>query len=121
MVLLDRLIYKGILRITTRILQNNFFYDEGSLARFLQIFDATMKEEYLQFDLAADSKFKWQLKIDKYLRHDFTSWFVSYHLHDILVDDLFFTEEELDAFENILPKYQGVQNDSKQINKRAQY
>jgi len=121
MFLLDVGIFKGILQISTNILKQYFFYDEECLGRFLNCFEETMKEEYYFFEDNVDPSFKWELTHSKSKREHFTSYFVSYFLHDVLVLDLHFTEMELDCFENILPKYIGVDDDIKQGNKRAHY
>jgi hypothetical protein len=121
MFLLDSGIFEGILRISTNILQRYFFYDEDSLGRFLNCFEETMKDEYYYFEETIDESFKFELQMSKEKRMHFTSYFVSYYLHDVLVYDLHFTEMELDCFENILPKYIGANDDIKQSNKRANH
>lgn len=122
MVLLEKDILKGILQITCNILKNNFFYDDFSLKRFLDIFQEVMTEEYTAFEQCTEQEFLDELKNDKTTRLYFTSYFTSANLHDILVHDLHFTEQELDCFENMLPKYSGVNdNDTKQTSKRAYY
>jgi hypothetical protein len=122
MVLLDKDILKGILQITCNILKNNFFYDEFSLKRFLDIFQEVMIEEYHAFEQYTEVDFIMELEHCLLTRKYFTSYFTSSNLHDILVEDLHFSELELDCFENILPKYTGVyDNDLKQTSKRAYY
>lgn len=118
MLLLDREMYKGILRISTSILKTYFFYDDECLERFWACFGDTIEEEYLYFDENADYGFKVQLQYDLKLRRDWTCYFVSFHLHDILMDQLHFTELELDCFENLLPNTTGVEKNGKTI-KRA--
>jgi hypothetical protein len=121
-ILLDKEILKGILQITCNILKNNFFYDDFSLKRFLNIFHEVMTDEYCAFEQYTDEEILEELRNDKVTRQYFTSYFTSANLHDIFVHDMHFTEEELDCFENMLPKYTGVyDNDPKQTNKRAYY
>lgn len=122
MVLLEKDILKGILQITCNILQKNFYYDNASLSRFLDIFQEVMTDEYCAFEQYTEQEFLDELKADKTARLYFTSYFTSANLHDILVHDLHFTEMELDCFENMLPKYTGVyENESKPTSKRAYY
>jgi hypothetical protein len=119
-ILLDTVILKGILSITTKILKFNFFYDEESLERFFKLFENYIVEDYLCFEKNATKDVILQLKLDSQARSYFTSYFVSANLHDILVCEMHFTDSELDAFENLLPKL-GVNHGSKPSRKRAYY
>jgi hypothetical protein len=121
MFLLDREISEGIYKITVDILKNYFFYDTASLTRFADIFVNYISHQYVEFDKSTDRAYKLQLKNDSYDRKYFTSYFLSFHLHDILVDKLHFSELELDCFENILPKFMGESKHAKQTGKRANY
>lgn len=121
MFFLDQEIFKGIMRITSNILVKYFYYDKEALARFYDYFGDTMQDEYVLWEETADKEYKRDLRHDPILRKHFTSYFVSYHLHDVLVQNLYFTEVELDCFENILPKYTGEIDDTKQSSKRARY
>lgn len=121
MFLLDREVSEGIYKITVDILQNYFFYDVESLVRFSDIFVQYIADQYVEFDRSVDQAYKMQLRYDVTNRKYFTSYFLSAHIHDILVDKLHFSEQELDCFENILPKFVGESNDVKQTGKRANY
>lgn len=106
--LIDFKLTENIMRVTCLILQNNFFYGEESLARFLSNFHARLEADYHKIDKNADEQFKKQMNTDRIARKDFTAYFASYHLHDCLVEDCFFSDVELSLFENILPKYTGA-------------
>jgi hypothetical protein len=86
------------------ILQNNFFYDRESLVRFADEFVDTISKEYLQMDKFLHPEDRWELEINLLTRKHFTSYFVCSNLHDILVQKFFFTEQELDCFENLIPQ-----------------
>lgn len=119
---LDTEICQGILQVTTRILREYFFYDSECLGRFIDAFIAKIKEEYSRLKLAAHQEMIDFLAYDPLGKKQFTSYFVSYHLHDVLVDDFNFTDEELQMFDNILPKFIGVQDVyAEQRHKRAHY
>jgi hypothetical protein len=121
LILLDKRVFKGILEITTDILKNNFFYDLETLEHFFNIFTCKMANEYCAFEDNSDEEFKRRLRHDLMCRKYFTSYFVSYHLHDILVQDFHFSDFELDLFENILPKFTGVYNAKPQGNQRTNH
>lgn len=120
--LLNKGILQDIMMVTCSILQNNFFYDQDSLARFIDIFTDELEFEYACFQDEANHEMKLRLKHDKKARNSFTTYFVSAHLRDILIDYLHFTEMELEAFDNILPKYSEVAaNDIESCNQRTHY
>lgn len=121
MFLLDREVSEGIYKITVDILKNYFFYDLDSLERFADIYVDYISHQYIEFDKTTDKSYKLQLKYDLYDRKYFTSYFLSYHLHDILVDKMHFSDLELDCFENILPKFMGESKHAKQTGKRTHY
>lgn len=100
-----------VMRITCHILQNNFFYDEGSLARFLNNYHERVETAYKELEDNADKYFRNQMNCDKNARKSFTAYFASSHLHDTLVQDCHFSDDELYHFDNILPKYTGVTKD----------
>lgn len=106
--LISTTIYKGILHITTRILKDYFFYDEEALGRFLNLFTEKVGTEYSRLNSESNQELLDFLEYDPIGKKQFTSYFVSLHLHDVLVDDFFFSDEELKMFDNILPKYIGV-------------
>jgi hypothetical protein len=108
--LLDKTMFKAILRITCTILEDNFFYDKMALKRFLDNFHEVMENEYLLLESSVDKDFRLCMKYDLCAKKHFTSYFLSFHLHDILVERLFFSDLELQMFENILPKFVGVQD-----------
>jgi hypothetical protein len=121
LLVLDREILHNIMTVTCSILQNNFYYCEDVLIRFVETFADVLEDEMEALDEWIDRDFKMTMKYDGLARKEFTCYFVSAHLHDVLVYDLHFTDQELDAFENILPKYTGVTDDTKQRSQRAHY
>jgi hypothetical protein len=121
LILLDKRVFTGILEITTDILKNNFFYDFDTLSHFHNVFTYKMANEYCAFEDNIDQDFKRRLRHDLMCRKYFTSYFVSYHLHDILVQEFHFSDKELDLFENILPKFIGVYDVKHQGNQRTNH
>lgn len=121
MILLDKQIFKGVIEITLNILKNNFFYDNETLGYFTDTYTQTLANEYCLFEDNSDEEFLRKLRFDLLGRKYFTSYFMSYHLHDTLVNELHFTEKELDLFENILPKFVGVYDAKQQGNQRTHY
>jgi hypothetical protein len=121
LILLDKRIFKGIFEITTDILKNNFYYDFETLADFHELFTKTIASQYCVFEDNSDDEFKRWLRFDLRSRQLFTSYFISYHLHEILVKNLHFSEKELDLFENILPKFVGVYDVKQQGNQRTNH
>lgn len=118
--LLDLDLVKEIMRISTGILKNNFFYDSEACARFLNLYNYRLGLAYNAFEAEVDDECRIQLKYNPDCRKDFTCYFASSFLHDSLVEDCFFTEWELDAFENMLPQFQG-ETDGKQNRKGTNY
>lgn len=121
LLVLDREILQDIMTVTCTILQNNFFYSEPVLSRFVDTMADVLGDEMEALDEWIDQDFKMTMKYDRLARKEFTCYFVSDHLHDVLVYDMHFSDQELDAFENILPKYTGVTDDTKQRSERARY
>jgi hypothetical protein len=103
------------------ILKDYFFYDTCSLVRFSNIFVKYMADQYIEFEKTADKEYKDQLRYNLNNRKYFTSYFLSFHLHDIFVEKMHFSDLELDCFENILPKFVGESNHVEQTGKRAHY
>lgn len=104
MFLLDREVTEGIYGLTMKILQRYFFYDRETLERFGDIFVDTISKEYIQMDKYLHPEDRRELQINLLTRKHFTSYFVCSNLHDILVQKFFFTEQELDCFENLIPQ-----------------
>lgn len=121
MFLLDDEIYKGVCSISSSILKNNFFYSNDCLSRFIIIFSDFVSDEYNIFYETACEEFKRNLSIDIELRKDFTAYFLSMILSKILVEDFYFNDLELEAFDNLLPELIGAKQDANKINKRAHY
>lgn len=107
--LLDIEVCQDILCVTAQILREYFLYSQELLGKFIDVFISKMKAEHAKLERAAYPEIIDFLRYNLINRKDFTSYFVSYHLHDVLVDDFFFSEEELQMFDNILPKFIGVQ------------
>jgi hypothetical protein len=119
---LDKAVLKSILSISCSILQKHFFYCNDSIARFLEIFTDVVGEELECSDDWMDQRFKNQLKHDILARKDFTCYFVTCMLHEILTEDLFFSPFEMTMFQNFLPRYAGAKGlDIIQKSQRAHY
>ena len=118
---MDKRIFTGIFELTTNILKNHFFYDTESIRSFQDEYTMKIANEYCLFEQQTDEDFIRRLKSDLMGRKYFTSYFMSYHLHDILVENLHFTEQELDLFENLLPKIVGEQNVKYKGHERTNY
>lgn len=109
MQILDGDIVKGILSVTCDIFIKNFYYDKESLGRFLNIFNDIVGHEIEFFASCIENREYCEiLQYDPNARKEFTCYFISMNLHDIMVHDLHFTDQELDCFDCILPKYTGV-------------
>jgi hypothetical protein len=121
LLVLDRQILQNIITVSCSILQNNFYYSEDVLIRFVDTLSDVLADEMEALDSWIDLDFKMSMKYDVLARKEFTCYFVSSNLHDVLVYDMHFSEQELDAFENILPKYTGVTDDTKPRSERARY
>jgi hypothetical protein len=119
--LLDRDILEEILYFTCTILKKHFFYDEEGVMRFLHIFTDTVEFELIQFGNWANQQIQLRLKYDQSARFYFTSYFVSVNLRNVMVEHLHFSESELEAFDNFLPKYSEVIENVKSYNQRAHY
>jgi len=119
--LLDRDILEEILYYTCTILKKHFFYDEESVMRFLHRFTDTIESELIRFGNWANQEIQIQLKYDRSARFYFTSYFVSVNLRNVMVEHLHFSESELEAFDNVLPKYSEVIESVKPCNQRAHY
>jgi hypothetical protein len=109
MLIFDRKITGQILSLTCSILRENFMYDDEFLKEFLDDFKDYLGEELDIFEEYAEPRILLSLKYDGKARAYFTCYFVSAHLREMLINRLHFSEQELQAFESILPKYTGEQ------------
>lgn len=107
MLLLDKHIFKGILHITCEILQKHFFYSADCLGRFISYFTKTVGINYTEFTHNTPYCVLNELAYNPVSREEFSLHFLSHHLREIMIDFLFFSEEELILFENFLPKFEG--------------
>jgi hypothetical protein len=121
MFLLDKYVFTGIVDITQNILQNYFFYDTECINNFFDDFVDCMADEYRQCYESMDQQLRTELKLSRDRRKHFTSYFVTWHLHDLLVNNLHFSKLELDMFENILPKFTGANHAKQQGYQRESY
>jgi hypothetical protein len=122
MILLDEFVFKEILRMTIEIMQKKFYYSQASIERFVDRFVFVITNEYCAFEENTDCYIKTAIRSNKLNRRAFTSDFVSYHLYDILVDDMHFSEQEIDLFLDMLPQPLGVKNTyAKQNYKRTKH
>lgn len=118
---LDRDVLEEILCITCSILKKHFFYDQESVTRFLHMFTNAVEYELDCFENWANQEIQIQLKYDRKARFYFTNYFVSANLRNVMIRCLHFSESELEAFDNVLPKYSEVNKNAKSYNQRAHY
>lgn len=105
MMLIDRTTLRGILRMTFSVLRNNFFYGEDHLKEFLQSFSDDFSTALIDFGDNAELHILNNLYYSRTRRFDFTCYFASEVIRDVLIDDFHFNEMELQAFENVMSKY----------------
>jgi hypothetical protein len=103
----DPKVMKEILGVTCSILERNFFYAPEELNFFLETFAEGFSEDIVGFESYAEKEILAELHRSKKARNYFTCYLVSAHLRDIFINEFHFSEQELEAFENILPKYAG--------------
>lgn len=120
MFLLDALAKRQMFQMAADILEQIFFYEEDEIDKFLEIITIKLNHEYAHLIQYADDETLLYLKHDLMGRAKFTRYLVSFYLFDTLVHDFFFNEKELQIFDNLLPKLNGVAY-AKQRNKRAYY
>jgi hypothetical protein len=114
--LIDRIIFKEIIRITYSILRNNFFYSEEVLKKFSTIFIEEFASALIEFDDITEMKVKKTLYSCRLARFEFTCLFSGDVIRDILINDFYFSHKELKAFNNIISKHgdRPIQYQSKQ-------
>lgn len=103
--LIDRPSLRMILRMTFSILRNNFFYDEDQLKDFLHLFSDDFSTALMDFGDNAEKHILQKLTYSRATRFNFTCYFASEVIRDVLIDDFHFNETELQAFENVMSKY----------------
>jgi hypothetical protein len=102
---IDKSALREILRITFSILRNNFFYEEDLLKDFLVNFTDDFSTAIIDFGDTAEKDVLHNLYSSRSTRFDFTCYFASEVIRDILTYDFNFNEIELQAFQNIISKY----------------
>ena len=107
MVLIDRITFREIIRISCAILRNNFFYGDDLLKKFLIIFTDEFSNALIHFRDTAEKREISNLLYSLEARFAFTCCFQSKIIRDVLKYDFDFSEKELQAFENIVSKYAG--------------
>ena len=106
MMLIDRATLRGILRVTFSVLRNNFFYSEDHLKDFLTIvFRRLFYSSNCDFGDSAELHILNNLYHSWTRRFDFTCYFASEVIRDVLINDFHFNEMELQAFENVMSKH----------------
>lgn len=118
---LDRIALEEMLTVTSLILQKYFFYDEESVSRFFHVFTDEMERELICFESEASLETRIQIKHDRVARLYFTIYFASFQIRRVLINYLHFTEAELKAFENLVPKNSEVAKNAKSCSQRAHY
>lgn len=114
MAIFEPIVTKQILGVTCSVLQKNFFYENENITSFLDDFTADLGQELSNFELLAHESIIYELHNDKMARFYFTCYFVSAHLREFFIHKLHFTEQELHAFESVLPKYTGERYEKQQ-------
>ena len=112
--ILDLQATKTILQVSCDILEKKFYYDSDALSRFLNIFSHEVGEELQRFMEHAYDETLDEICSSRKTRMYFTIYFVSANLRFILKSHLHFTEQEIYAFENFLPKYTGERHGKQQ-------
>lgn len=107
MILIDRITFREIIRISCAILRNNFFYGDDLLKKFLVIFTDEFSHALIHFKETAERRTISNLLYSLEARFNFTCYFQSKIIRDVLIYDFDFSEKELLAFENIVSKYVG--------------
>ena len=107
MILIDRITFREIIRISCAILRNNFFYGDDLLKKFLTIFTDEFSSALVHFRETAEKRTISNLLYSLETRFNFTCYFQSKIIRDVLINDFDFSEKELQAFENIVSKYAG--------------
>jgi hypothetical protein len=107
---------KELLHVTCTILKDNFYYDNDALDRFLYTFKEHMTVELIEFGLNTEREVLAELHHSYRARWHFTCYFISAHMREIFLHTMHFSEQELFAFDNILPKYLGAKQDEIQPN-----
>jgi hypothetical protein len=119
---LDPAILKAILQVTCSILEKNFFYDKETISVFLTKFTDDTIQELELFEQSTDPEILYELETDPKARLHFTCYLASSQLRHIFLNELHFTEQELNAFDNILPKHTGENYEKRQPkHKRTSY
>ena len=107
MILIDRITFREIVRISCAILRKNFFYSEELLKKFVVIFTDEFSHALVHFRNTAEKRMISNLLYSLEARFAFTCYFQSKIIRDVLIYDFDFSEKELQAFENIVSKYVG--------------
>jgi hypothetical protein len=113
MIYIDRMTFREIIRITCAILRNNFFYGEDLLKRFLAYFTDEFSSALLNFVDTSEEHVKNCLSRSHFARFEFTCYFASNVIRDILIHGFNFSESELKAFDNIVSKYGDRPNENR--------
>lgn len=122
MTIFDTTTMKEILQLTSAVLRNNFFYEDESLSHFLNHFTMHIEQQLTEFETYSDEWILNELHGDSMVRYYFTCYFVSAHLRKYFIGEMNFSEQELYAFESVLPKYTGEKSyENKPKRKRTNY
>lgn len=122
MAIFEPTVVKEILKVTCDILHNNFFYDDSDLNWFLHTFTEEIGRELTNYEIFGDPDIIADLNTDPLARLHFTCYFVSFNLREIFIDKMHFSDQELEIFDSILPRYTGEKpNENNPKHKRANY
>lgn len=103
----EPVVLKEILEVTCAILHNNFYYDREYLEWFVDTFSSELAKELHLFERCGNQDMVAKLHRNEDARVQFTCYFASANLRRIFVEKMHFSEQELKAFETILPRYTG--------------
>jgi hypothetical protein len=121
MMFIDRMTFREIVRITCAILRNHFFYSEELIKRFLAYFTDEFTSALVNFLDTSENHVKKSLCCSRLARFEFTCYFSSSVIRDILIFDFNFNERELKAFDNIVSKYGDRPNEKQSQCPRTNY
>jgi len=122
MILIERITFREIIRISCAILRNNFFYGDDLLKKFLTIFTDEFSTALIHFRDTAEKRMISNLLYSLEARFNFTCYFQSKIIRDVLINEFDFSEKELQAFENIVSKYAGDNaNENQSVCARTYY
>ena len=105
MLLLDRELATGLMKLACAILREHFCYDLECAEEFCECYADRVNGEYDHFVLDAEDDFLTLLQYDMQARLQFTAEFCGFHLMRTLDEDFYFEAQEMKHFETFMIKY----------------